>query len=90
MFDLFVHNLHYKATEPGLKAHMESSGIRVSKVKIPLNRDTDQSRGFAFVSVDSEKDGKKMIQAMDGSDFMGREMRVDIARPRTNTQHSRA
>ncbi len=89
MFDLFVHNLHYRATEPGLRDHLESTGIKVEKIKIPVDRETGQSRGFGFVSVASEKEGKKMIQAMNSTDFMGREIRIDVARPRANTQHSR-
>ena len=49
--------------------------------RIPLDRETGRSRGFGFVEMEAE-DATTAINALDGQDFQGRSLRVNVARPR--------
>ena len=48
---------------------------------LPTDRETGRPRGFGFVEMSNE-DGRKAIEALDGHDFGGRQLRVNEARPR--------
>ena len=48
---------------------------------LPTDRETGRPRGFGFVEMSNE-DGRKAIDALDGQDFGGRQLRVNEARPR--------
>lgn len=75
---LFVGNLSFKATEADLKDFFGQYGA-VSKVTIPVDRDTGKVRGFAFVEVDA---GPGVIEATNGTRLLGRELRVSMAERR--------
>ncbi len=78
---IFVGNLNYKATPDELTSFF-SEYWEVKNVTIPTDRETGLTRGFAFVelSLDSEED--EAIEKVNGSDFMGRPLRLDKAKPR--------
>ena len=48
---------------------------------LPTDRETGRPRGFGFIEMSNE-DGRKAIEALDGQDFGGRQLRVNEARPR--------
>ena len=52
----------------------------VSRVSIPLDRETNRSRGFAFVEFENEDEGKAAEAAMDGKEVDGRNIKVSQAR----------
>lgn len=79
---LFVGNLSFQATEAGLSAIFSQDGRKVATVSVVTDRDTGRSRGFAFVEMASEGDAQKAIKALHGTQYEGREMRVDIAAER--------
>ena len=55
---------------------------KVSSVKIPLDRDTNRSRGFAFVEFEDEAEGKAAEAALNGKEIGGRNIQVNQARDR--------
>ncbi|MDP2313872.1 MAG: RNA-binding protein, partial [Pseudomonadota bacterium] len=80
---LYVGNLSYNTTEDSLRDAFSSAG-QVVKVSIMHDRDTGQSRGFAFVEMASQSDAEAAIKAMDGREVDGRALRVNEARERTD------
>ena len=60
-----------------------SSG-QVDRVSILTDRDTGRSRGFGFVEMASDEDGEKAITALNGSQFGGRTINVNEARPKSD------
>ena len=76
---LFVGNLSYNTTEDALRSLFEGDGRSVSRVSIVLDRDTGRSRGFAFVEMANDDDGRAAIAACNGVELDGRELRVDQA-----------
>lgn len=77
---LYVGNLPWSATDTALtEAFREFGGVVSSR--IITDRETGRSRGFGFVEVEDE-DAEKMVSAMNGSDFGGRQIVVNEAKPR--------
>jgi cold-inducible RNA-binding protein len=79
---LYVGNLSYDTTESTLLASFAADGRNVDNVHIVLDRDTGRPRGFAFVEMASEEDGRAAIDAMDGAQIDGRTLRVNEAQER--------
>ncbi len=78
---LYVGNLPFSSTEDSLKALFSEAGT-VDEVALIKDRMSGKSRGFAFVTMASEADAQKGIDAFDGKDFEGRKLVVNMARPR--------
>ena len=79
---LYVGNLSYSTTEESLRTAFEAEGRRVERVTIVTDRDTGQSRGFAFVEMSSPADAEAAISALDGRELDGRTLKVSEARER--------
>lgn len=77
---LYIGNLPYTATEGELRELFEKHGS-VESVHIVTDRDTGRSRGFGFIEMD-EAGASEAVRNLDGTDFGGRNLRVDAARPR--------
>jgi RNA recognition motif-containing protein len=69
-----------QTTEQNLFALFEQMG-QVTSVTIITDRDTDQSKGFAFVEMGDE-DAEKAIAQLNGTEVGGRSLTVNAARPR--------
>lgn len=80
-FKLFIGNLSYDATEDQLKEAFEAFGT-VESASIVLDRETGRSRGFAFVEMSSEEEGKAAIEGLDGKELAGRPLHVNEAKPK--------
>jgi len=80
--NIYVGNLSYDTTDESLRAAFAAHG-EVSSAKVVADRDTGRSRGFGFVEMPSNEEGNAAIQAMDGADLDGRDLKVNEARPRT-------
>jgi cold-inducible RNA-binding protein len=78
---LFVGNLSFKLTENDLLDSFSPYGD-VMQVRIILDRETGRPRGFGFVTMGSEEDANKAIEALNGQNIEGRPLTVNIARPR--------
>ena len=79
MASLKVDNLTYRTTMDDLERYFKKYG-EVGDIYIPRDRDTHESRGFAFVRFYEERDADDAMDAMDGKVIDGREIRVAMAR----------
>ena len=79
--NLYVGNLSYEMSEENLRNEFAEYG-EVKSAKIITDRDTGRSRGFGFVEMNSDGEGKKAMEALTGKEFEGRELVVNEARPR--------
>ena len=77
---LYVGNLSYSTTEASLRTMFEQAGT-VRSVTIPMDRMTNEPRGFAFVEMESPNEAIKAIQYCNGQDLDGRTLRVNEAKP---------
>jgi len=78
---LYVGNLSFQTTQQDLEELFAQSG-QVSSVNLMTDRDTGQSRGFAFVEMSTEEEAQAAIQALDGKELDGRALKVNEARAR--------
>jgi len=79
--NIFVGNLSYSTTEASLQALFEPHGT-VASVKVIKDKETGQSRGFAFVEMPDAVQAKAAMTALDGKDLDGRKLKVNEARPK--------
>lgn len=75
---LFVGNLAYAVTEDELRQLFEQVGPCES-ASVVMDRDTGQSRGFAFVMMANPGDAERAKKELDGTELHGRRLRVDEA-----------
>lgn len=80
MTRLYVGNLPFSATEDSLRALFSKHGT-VEKVSLITDRDTGRPRGFGFVEMPNA-DASRAIEALNGTDFGGRPLRVNEAQER--------
>jgi RNA recognition motif-containing protein len=78
---LFVGNLSYNTTENDLQDAFAAHGT-VTEVNLMLDRVSQRSRGFAFVTMSTPEEAQNAIAALNGRDLDGRSITVNIARPR--------
>ena len=79
--NIYVGNLPYRATEQELQDAFEQHGS-VKKVVIIKDSETGRSKGFGFVEMDESSAGEAAISALDGAEFNGRNLKVNMAKPR--------
>lgn len=79
--NIYVSNISYTATDEALQAAFAEHG-EVQSARIIKDRLTNRSRGFGFVEMPNEEEGKKALEALAGFDLMGRAIAVREARPR--------
>lgn len=84
---IYVGNLPYQVTEEDLSSVFSEYGT-VKRVYLPTDRETGRKRGFGFVEMDGEAEENKAIEALDGAHWMGRDMKVKLAKPRQNEDSS--
>jgi len=79
--NIYVGNISFQTSEQDLDAAFSAYG-QVERVQIVKDRDTGQSRGFAFVEMPDNADADKAMAALNGADLGGRTLTVNEARPR--------
>ncbi len=80
---IYVGNLSYKVTEEDINHTFAEYGS-VKRVQLPTDRETGRVRGFAFVEMETEEQESAAIDALDGAEWMGRDLKVNKAKPREN------
>ena len=80
---IYVGNLSYEVSSDDLSQVFAEYGT-VSRVQVPVDRETGRMRGFAFVEMASEAEEAAAIAALDGAEWMGRDLKVNKAKPREN------
>lgn len=78
---LFVGNLSFNTTENDLQDAFSAYGT-VTETNLMMDRATGRPRGFGFVTMATDEDAQKAIEAMNGKDLDGRALTVNVARPR--------
>lgn len=78
---LYVGKLSYSTTEEELKTLFGQHGTVIS-AQVIIDRDTNQSKGFAFVEMETDEAAQAAIKAFDGQEVGGRTIVVNVARPK--------
>jgi cold-inducible RNA-binding protein len=78
---LYVGNLSFKTTEAELTETFSAYGT-VARATIVTDRETGRARGFAFVEMSSASEAQAAIDGLDGKSLDGRQIQVNVARPR--------
>ena len=79
--NIYVGNLSWGLNDNDLEQIFAEHG-QVSSAKIIQDRETGRSRGFGFVEMPNDDDGRKAIEAINGMEIDGRNLTVNEARPR--------
>jgi len=78
---LFVGNLSFNTTENALQDMFAEFGT-VTEANLMMDRATNRPRGFGFVTMSSDEEAQKAIEAMNGKSIDGRALTVNVAKPR--------
>lgn len=78
---IYVGNLSYEVGQDDLKQVFLEYGA-VKSVQLPTDRETGRMRGFAFVEMGTDAEETAAIEALDGAEWMGRNLKVNKAKPR--------
>src|SRR3954465_788767 len=78
---LFVGNLSFNTTENDLQDAFAAHGT-VLEANLMMDRASGRPRGFAFVTMASDEEAQKAMTAMNGANLDGRNLTVNVARPR--------
>jgi len=79
--NIYVSNLSFNVQDEDLRAFFAEYG-EVSSAKVITDRETRRSRGFGFVEMPNDEEGKKAIEELNGGTVEGRAINVTEARPR--------
>lgn len=80
--NIYVSNLNFSTTSESLQELFAEYG-EIDSAKIITDRETGRSRGFGFVEMPSDEEGQKAIDELNGTEFEGKTINVNVARPRT-------
>ena len=75
---VYVGNMNYATTENALRDLFTQYG-EVASVNIIVDRYTGKAKGFGFVEMNTEEEARSAIEALNGFEFMGRQLRVNEA-----------
>ena len=78
---IYVGNLSYDVTAEDLTSVFAEYGT-VKRVNLPTDRETGRPRGFGFVEMSTDAEEQAAIDALDGAEWMGRDLKVNKAKPR--------
>lgn len=81
--NIYVGNLSFSSTEDSIRSLFESHG-EVASASIITDRETGRSRGFGFVEMPNDEEGRKAIEALNGKEIDGRALTVNEARPKAD------
>lgn len=89
VMNIFVANINFKTRKEDLETAFAAFG-QVNSVKIVRDRDTGRSKGYGFVEMENEEDGKRAIAALDNSNLDGREIVVKPANSKSGSDSASA
>jgi RNA recognition motif-containing protein len=79
--NIFVANLSFRVNNDDLKRIFDEYG-EVTSAKVIMDKETGRSRGFGFVEMSQNEQGKAAIEELNGAELDGKVMSVSEARPR--------
>ena len=86
--DIYVGNLSYDASDTDLQQLFQKHGT-VNSARVVMDKMSGRGKGFGFVEMPDHAEAEKAIQATNGTDFMGRPLRVNESQPRPRTDDRR-
>ncbi len=89
MLNIYVGNLPYSVADEDLRTTFSEFG-EVSSAHVISDRDTGRSKGFGFVEMANSDEGQRAIEALDGGEMQGRNIRVNEAKPREDRPRRRS
>ena len=78
---IYIGNLSFQAPEDALREVFAEYGT-VSRVALPIDRESGKKRGFAFVEMETEDAEDAAIADLNGAQWLGRELKVNKAKPK--------
>ena len=75
---VYVGNMNYSTAENNLRDLFTQYG-NVQSVNIIVDRYTGKAKGFGFVEMNTEEEARAAIEALNGFEYMGRQLRVNEA-----------
>ncbi len=85
--NIYVSNLNYSTSSESLQQLFAEYG-EVTSANIITDRETRRSRGFGFVEMPNDAEGQKAIEELNGTEFEGKTINVNIARPKTDRSNN--
>ena len=82
--NIYVSNLSFHTSETDLKDLFEKYGA-VTSAKIIMDRETNRSRGFAFIEMPSTEEGNAAITGLNQKEIQGRPLSVSLAREKESS-----
>ncbi|MDD3034067.1 MAG: RNA-binding protein [Bacteroidales bacterium] len=86
--NIFISNLSYGVKDADLNQLFSEYG-EISSAKVIMDRETGRSRGFGFVEMPDEAAGEKAINELNGCEYDGKVINVNVAKPKENRDNSR-
>ncbi|WP_244228432.1 RNA-binding protein [Methylacidiphilum sp. Yel] len=83
---LYVGNLPFRISENDLRELFEQYG-QVNEINLIVDKMTGQSRGFAFVTMETSQAAQSAIDSLNGTSLSGRQIVVNEAKPREERPH---
>lgn len=80
--NIYVSNLSYDTTTESLQELFAEYG-EITSANVIKDRDSGRSRGFGFVEMSNDTHGQKAIDELNATDFEGKTINVNVARPKT-------
>ncbi|QDU70387.1 RNA recognition motif domain-containing protein [Mucisphaera calidilacus] len=80
---IYVGNMPFRTTEQELEGLFSNFGT-VNEVAVINDRETGRPRGFAFVTMDNDEEAREAIEKLNGTEFDGRTLTVNEAKPRAD------
>ena len=84
--NIYIGNLSMDTTEDDLKAAFETYG-KIDSVNVIKNNHNGESRGFAFMEMASDDEGKAAIEGLNGKDLKGQALKVNEAHTRSDNRN---
>mgnify|MGYP001052694999 FL=1 len=85
--NIYISNLSFDVTDKDLNDIFSDYGA-VASAKVIMDRETGRSRGFGFVEMPSDEEGRNAIAQLDQAEYVGKTIRVSEARPKTDRPRS--
>ncbi len=82
--NIYIGNMSFDTTEEQLREAFQAFG-EVTSAKVIMDRDSNRPKGFAFVEMSSKDDAMSAISGLNGKEVDGRELKVNEAKPRTDS-----
>lgn len=80
--NIYVGNLPYDVSDDELRQLFAEFG-EVASANVIKDRVTGNSKGFGFVEMNADDEGQKAIDELNGTELKGRNLKINLARPRT-------